>query len=43
MTSENSALNHKAKTILSSIFKQYSTLNLMSKSQCQKYQQRCIG
>ena len=25
------------------MFKEYSTLGLMSKAQCQKYQQRCIG
>lgn len=25
------------------MFKEYSTQGLMSKAQCQKYQQRCIG
>lgn len=36
-------LTQKTRIILSSMFKEYSTLGLMSKAQCQKYQQRCIG
>jgi hypothetical protein len=36
-------LNDKAKKVLLAMFKEYSTLGLMSKPQCQKYQQRCIG
>ncbi len=36
-------LNDKAKNVLLAMFKEYSTLGLMSKAQCQKYQQRCIG
>lgn len=36
-------LNQKTITILTSIFKEYSTLGYMSKQQCQKYHQRCVG
>jgi hypothetical protein len=36
-------LNDKAKKVLLMMFKEYSTMGLMSKPQCQKYQQRCIG
>jgi hypothetical protein len=36
-------LNEKAKKVLLMMFKEYSTMGLMSKPQCQKYQQRCIG
>lgn len=33
----------KCKEVLRKIFKEYSQLNLMSKAQCQKYHQRCVG
>lgn len=36
-------LVEKAKVILRKIFKEYSSLGLMSKKQCLKYHQKCVG
>lgn len=33
----------KAKIIFKNIFKEYSSFGLMSKKQCQKYHQKCVG
>lgn len=37
------SLNEKCKGVLRSMFKEYSQGGLMSKPQCQKYHQRCVG
>lgn len=36
-------MTDKCKNVLKMIFKQYSQAGLMSKIQCQKYHQRCVG
>ena len=43
LCSPEGGLSEKTKKVLLLMFKDYSTLGLMSKPQCQKYQQRCIG
>jgi len=37
------SLNEKCKIVLRKMFKEYSQGGLMSKQQCQKYHQRCVG
>lgn len=37
------SLNEKCKAVLRSMFREYSQCGLMSKPQCQKYHQRCVG
>lgn len=37
------SLNEKCKGVLRSMFREYSQCGLMSKPQCQKYHQRCVG
>ncbi len=43
LTNSVGELSAKAKHILSIMFAEYSTAGMMSKQQCQKYQQRCLG
>ena len=43
LTDSDGNLTDKCKEVLRKIFKEYSQLNLMSKVQCQKYHQRCVG
>ncbi len=40
---QDGSLNEKCKNVLRIMFKEYSQGGLMSKSQCQKYHQRCVG
>lgn len=43
LTEADGRLVDKAKIIFLSIFKEYSSFGLMSKKQCQKYHQKCVG
>jgi hypothetical protein len=37
------SLNEKCKGVLRTMFREFSQGGLMSKPQCQKYHQRCVG
>lgn len=37
------SLNEKCKSVLRGMFREFSQCGLMSKPQCQKYHQRCVG
>ena len=43
LTEVDGTLVEKAKSIFRSIFKDYSSFGMMSKKQCQKYHQKCVG
>ena len=43
LTDNDNNLIEKCKDVLRKIFKEFSQLGLMSKAQCQKYHQRCVG
>ena len=43
LTEVDGTLVEKARIIFSTIFKDYSQFGLMSKKQCQKYHQKCVG
>ena len=43
LTEADGRLVEKAKIIFKNIFKEYSSFGLMSKKQCQKYHQKCVG
>lgn len=43
LTDHEGNMIDKCKEVLRKIFREYSQMGLMSKVQCQKYHQRCVG